>query len=180
MDRRFTGAGLVVLFLITSGCSGGPTRPEAVTAVGGSPGSSLSAAAPIAPRNTGKAQNSEQVVFSGVAGSGSTFPNGSPAGFWIWCEADSRNPYQGECNGSMYFYALGITKHVEGELVETSEGVYQMTVSSTLDTSIVGCVLTNDVPVVNGPHNTVHVSCATPSGSASTSGAVVNVTGPPE
>ena len=45
--------------------------------------------------------SSEQVVFSGIgfAGDGAW---ASPVGFWIWCEADSGNPYQGRCNGAMY------------------------------------------------------------------------------
>jgi hypothetical protein len=73
-------------------------------------------------------RNSEQVVFSGVGGG--SFGGGSPVGFWIWCQADSRNPYVGECSGSMYFYALGITKGVEGEVTELSEGVYVMDVQS--------------------------------------------------
>src|SRR5215470_1469231 len=56
------------------------------------------------------ANNSEQIVFSGTG----SFSTVTPFGFWIWCEGDSGNPYQGECNGAMYFYGLGITKHVAG------------------------------------------------------------------
>jgi hypothetical protein len=125
------------------------------------------------------AKNSEQVVFSGVAAIGSSFPNGSPVGFWIWCEADSTNPYAGECNGAMYFYALGITRHVDdaAEIQELSEGVYKITVASTTDSSI-ACTLQNAQAPSNGPHNTVTVTCTTPSGSATSNTAVVNVTGP--
>src|SRR5215475_10655443 len=95
------------------------------------------------------ANNSEQIVFSGTGG----FPV-TPFGFWIWCEGDSTNPYQGECNGAMYFYALGITKHVAGMVTEIAEGVYRMDVVSTIDDSV-ACKLTNSAPVVQGPHNTV-------------------------
>ena len=118
---------------------------------------------------------SEQVVFSGVANVGSTF--GSPVGFWIWCEAESNNPYDEECNGAMYFYALGITRHVEGEIAELSEGVYEMTVESTLDQTV-SCKLKNPNEAVHGPHNTVEVTCTTPAGTATSLNAVVNVTGP--
>ena len=121
-------------------------------------------------------QNSEQVVFSGVAFAASTFPNNTPAGFWIWCESDSSNPYLGECQGAMYFYALGLTEHVAGEITEVGGGLYSMDVSSR-DGSI-ACTLKNAAPPVRGPRNTVDVSCATPSGSAISPNAVVNVTGP--
>src|SRR5215472_6049523 len=85
------------------------------------------------------ANNSEQIVFSGTG----SFPGITPFGFWIWCESkDSTNPYQGQCNGAMYFYALGITKHVAGMVNEIAEGVYQFSVVSTLDDSV-ACTLTN-------------------------------------
>jgi hypothetical protein len=129
--------------------------------------------------SAGQPHNSEQVVFSGVAAIGSTFSQTSPVGFWIWCEAESDNPYDEECNGSMYFYALGITRHVEGEITEPSDGIYEMTVSSTRDHAILNCVLRNADEAVHGPHNVVDVTCDTPSGHAQSQSAVVNVTGPP-
>jgi hypothetical protein len=57
------------------------------------------------------AASSEQIVFSGIGFSPSA---NAPVGLWIWCEsAESSNPYAGERNGAMYFYSLGITKHVD-------------------------------------------------------------------
>jgi len=160
---------LLVCALAASACGRSPVSPSAMTS-----------AAPSGVSLVQTSQHSsEQVVFSGVATTNSTFPNGSPAGFWIWCEAESENPYDGECNGSMYFYALGITKHVEGEVTEPSEGIYRMDVSSTLDGSV-HCILMNAGEAVHGPNNTVTVTCTTPSGSATATSAVVNVTGPPE
>jgi hypothetical protein len=117
------------------------------------------------------AHNSEQVVFSGT---GNT--DIGPFGNWIWCEADSENPYQGECNGSVYFYAQHLTKHVEGEITEPEEGHYTMSVSSS-DHSIV-CEFSNRDEAVRGPHNTVDVSCSAPAASGSSTREVVNVTGP--
>jgi hypothetical protein len=119
------------------------------------------------------ANNSEQVVFSGTG-----FGSFGPVGFWIWCEADSNNPYQGECNGSMYFYALGLTKHVEDvvPISEPEEHMYVMDVASS-DGSI-ACTLTNEPPIVHGPHNTVDISCTSPSGSGQSTTAVVHATGP--
>jgi hypothetical protein len=122
-------------------------------------------------------QHSEQVVFSGV-GSCTEFGN---VGFWIWCEADSNNPYQGECNGAMYVYSQGITKHVDGDIEEDeSTGAYTMTVQSR-DGSL-SATLTNDPPARKGPRNTVEFMVTVPAGSCSGSStnAVVNVTGPPE
>jgi len=116
-------------------------------------------------------------VFSGTG----SFPAITPFGFWIWCESqDSSNPYHGECNGAMYFYALGITKHVAGMVNETGEGVYQISVVSTVDDSV-ACTLTNS-SLVHGPHNTVTATCTAPSAVGSSTGtsnnAVINVTGP--
>ncbi len=122
-----------------------------------------------------EAHASEQVIFSGVATTNSTF--GSPVGFWIWCEAESDNPYDEECNGAMYFYGLRITRHVEGEVEEPSEGIYEMTVESTRDQTI-SCTLINAAEAVHGPRNTVTVTCTTPAGTATSTNAVVNVTGP--
>ena len=118
------------------------------------------------------ANNSEQLIFSGTAG---------PVGFWIWCEVESGNSYVTECNGAMYFYNLGITKHVidSAPLSEGPEGIYTIHVAST-DGDAVSCTLMNTSEAVHGPHNTVSVSCTNPSVSVSTSSAVVVVTGPPE
>jgi len=128
------------------------------------------------------ANNSEQVVFSTSGGSGTFGGKSTGFGFWIWCESqDSGNPYHGECNGAMYFYALGITKHVAGMVNEIAEGVYQMSVVSTVDDSV-ACTLTNSPPVVHGPHNTVTATCTAPSAVDSITGAstnaVIAVTGP--
>jgi hypothetical protein len=120
--------------------------------------------------------HSEQVVFSG---GGFSEDLGSPYGFWIWCEADSTNPYQGLCNGAMYVYARGLTKHVSGTMTEFPEhsSSYHMAVASQ-DRSIIA-VLTNTPPVKQGPHNTVTVDFSAPSvGSGVSDKNVVNVTGP--
>jgi hypothetical protein len=124
-------------------------------------------------------QNSEQIVFSGAGTF--TYTNASPGtnafGFWIWCEsAEASNPYHGVCNGAMYFYGLGITKHVAGGATEISDGVYQMSVVSTVDDTI-SCTLTNAAPAQKGPKNTIMVACTAPAGSGVSTTAVVNITG---
>lgn len=140
----------------------------------------------ISPRKTALAAASGQVVFSG----GGIFTDDSlaapitPFGFWIWCEGASSNPYQGECNGAMYFYALGITKHVSGTATGTGR-VFTMNVGS--NDGSVNCSLTNSTPVLSGPSNLVTVTCTAPSAlvdsvdhdtqGVSTT-AVVNITGP--
>jgi len=125
------------------------------------------------------AQSSKQIVFSGTGVFAYTTANPPDKhfGFWIWCEGESTNPYQGNCSGAMYFYSLmNPTKHVAGEVTEVSEGVYKMTVVSTVDGSV-SCTLTNTPPVKHGPTNTVTVSCSTPAGGGSSTNAVVVVTG---
>jgi len=125
------------------------------------------------PSASAQPRAAEQIVFSGT-GSGSF----GPVGFWIWCEDDeAQNPYHGECNGSMYFYALRIVKHVTGTVVETAEGRYTMTVSSGSAPADVSCAL-NNTTLVRGPNNTVQVVCSSPSGSGISTNAVVNATGP--
>src|ERR1041384_8795140 len=101
------------------------------------------------------ANNSEQLVFSGTAG---------PVGFWIWCEVESGNSYVTECNGAMYFYNLGITKHVidSAPVSEGPEGIYTLHVAST-GSDAVSCTLMNTSEAVPGPHNSASASCTNPS-----------------
>jgi hypothetical protein len=161
--KHVTVGPLLVCALALAGCGRSPIAPSTLTSAGASGLSAGQTAAKAA----------EQIVFSGT-GTG-TF---GPFGFWIWCEdEEAGNPYAGECNGAMYFYALGITKHVEGEVSEGAEGIYTMDVQSTLDDSV-DCLLTNAGEPVSGPRNTVNVTCSAPSGSGTSTTAVVNVTGP--
>jgi len=123
------------------------------------------------------ARNAEQVVFSGIGG------GSEPFGFWVWCQvepsASSRGQYETDCNGAIYFYDRGIVEHVTGEVTEPSEGIYEMDVESR--DGRVSCTLTNELPTLHGPHNTVGAACEVDgqqvTGLVSTS-AVVNVTGP--
>ena len=136
---------------------------------------------------TARAAASQQVIFSGTG----VFADGAapitPFGFWIWCEGASTNPYKGECNGAMYFYAFGITKGVFGK-VSGSGPQFTMNVQSS--DGVVACSLQNGPTVVSGPGNMVTATCSAPSqvadngdnGNHDTSGlstnAVVNITGP--
>jgi len=114
------------------------------------------------------AQGREQIVFSGEA-EGSL----GEVGFWVWCALDQAGAYD-DCNGAMRFDDIGFTKHVDGEVSEPSEGMYVMDVASR-DGSV-DCTLTNTPPVTHGRTNTVTISCTSPSGTASTDGAVVIAT----
>jgi hypothetical protein len=124
------------------------------------------------------AENSEQVVFSGT-GFGTFNNTSTPFGFWIWCEDESNNKYAGRCHGAMYYYGLGITRSVKGTIDENEADEYILSVFSSKDDSI-DCTLQSSNPVQHGPHNTVTVQCTAPSGSGTSSNAVVNVTGPEE
>jgi hypothetical protein len=123
------------------------------------------------------ANNSEQVIFSGT-GFGTFANQPSPFGFWIWCEADSVNPYQGNCAGSIYIYGLGLVKGVSGDdaITEPSEHMYVITVGSR--DGAIACTLTNTPPITRGPTNTVSVTCTSPSGGGTVTNAVVRATGP--
>ena len=127
-----------------------------------------------------QAASSEQVVFSQTLAFGTFNGVTTPFGFWIWCEADSGNPYAGVCNGSMYFYdpAVGVgiaAVPVSGSISELSEGHYRMSVQSR--NKSVDCDLSNET-LVSGPKNIVDVTCRAPAGSATATAAVVQVTGP--
>ena len=121
---------------------------------------------------TPAANNSEQVVFSGAGSS-----TAGPFGFWIWCEGESSNPYNGVCSGAMYFYALGLTRHVDGSVTEIGSDLYRMIVTSRDGT--ISCTLENTT-LNRGPHNTVNATCtvSTSGVTGSVTNAVVNVTGP--
>jgi hypothetical protein len=127
------------------------------------------------------ANNSEQVVFSKTGAFSSTF---GPLGLWIWCEADSGNPYQGECAGNVYFYAVTSRAFgVTGTISEGASGLYTMTVSSA-NGFISNCQFSNPNQAVHGPNNTLELDACTVNGTSFTGAQVitttanVNVTGP--
>ena len=116
------------------------------------------------------AQGHEQVIFSGEA-EGSV----GEVGFWIWCAVDQSGNYD-DCNGAMAFDDLHLVRHVEGEVEELGDDVYQMDVASTRDGSV-ACTLTNVPPITHGHTNTVDISCTAPSATATSTDAVVVSTG---
>jgi hypothetical protein len=115
------------------------------------------------------AQGHEQVIFSGEA-EGSV----GEVGFWIWCAVDESGNYD-DCSGAIAFDDLHLTKHVEGEVEELGDDVYQMDVASTGGS--VACTLTNVPPITHGHTNTVDISCTSPSATATSTDAVVVSTG---
>jgi hypothetical protein len=147
------------------------------------------------------ANNSEQVVFSKTGGLMNLVGNSkatlTPFGFWVWCAAQaapgSSGGYQNAnaCQGSMYFYALDSSATaVIGQASEGSPGIYTMhvvqgTFAQLMSNSLhpaYTCSLTNITP---DGGNSVQVNCIflDPAlgggmGSATVTGAIVNVTGP--
>jgi hypothetical protein len=121
---------------------------------------------------------SEQVIFSGVASTDSTFAGGASVAFSIHCEAESGNRNAGRCNGGVLrFPALGITRHVTGTNTEEDDSdLYTITVSSA-DGSV-SCQLNNPALPVAGANNVVQVTCKAPAGAAQSNNAIVHVTGP--
>lgn len=147
------------------------------------------------------ANNSEQVVFSKTGGVmnlvGNSKAAATPFGFWVWCAGQaapgSSGGYQNAnaCQGSMYFYALTQpSQAVIGQASEGAPGIYTMHVvqgtfaelmSGTLHPQF-SCSLTNTTP---GGGSSVQVSCifldtalGGGMGSATVTGAIVNITGP--
>ncbi len=147
------------------------------------------------PTLAGPSGGSEQVVFATANGptdfnyktTPPKHPDDHHFGFWIWCEGPaSLNGYAGACNGSMYFYALGITRPVKGT-VSGSGGVFTMTVWSTDSPQTIACSLTNGTAFTgNGSERqTISVTCPpaesglspTVQGSGTADEALVNITG---
>jgi hypothetical protein len=132
----------------------------------------LAVSVPIALMLTGpvaQAERSEQVVFSGE-GEGSL----GEIEFWIWCQVESENPYEEDCNGAVRINdSMGI--HVTGDSSEGAEDQYIMDVASS-DGSV-ACTLTNEPPIVHGPHNSIDIDCSSPSGTATSTDAVVTNNG---
>ena len=151
------------------------------------------------------ADNAEQLVFSETGGfmplSGNSSDlhgtGGTPFGFWIWCAfhaSPSSTPitYQGAqvCQGTMYFYFLGVPEHVVSAFltVEGPEGTYTLTVfgfkSPQQSAPDFVCTLKNAGPPTQGPTNSVTVHCIFTSslgggtGTATVQDAVVHATGP--
>lgn len=98
-------------------------------------------------------------------------------GFWLWCEdPEANNPYAGECHGSVYFYGIGLTKGVSGNVTETN-GIYTMHISSR-DQKVI-CSLWNASPTITrGLTNLVNAACSAPAGYGASPNTVVRVTGP--
>lgn len=137
-------------------------------------GASIPLALALAAGPAGAA-GSEQVVFSiapqAVQGVG-------PMGFWIWCEAESSNPYVGACNGSIYLYESTPVEHVApgiGTIAETppDSGIYTITVT----TNDIACTLTNETADAHGSHQKIDVTCTSPTSGSGTAVGTVNVTG---
>ena len=132
-------------------------------------------------RTASASEPSEQVIFSGTGTLDGGELAGTPFGFWVWCEAESDNPYEGECKGAVYIYALHLTKHVEDAeepgITEPEEGIYVMNLASGDGTLAV--TLQNTEEAVRGPRNTVTAVFTMPDvGTGTSTSAVVNVTGP--
>jgi hypothetical protein len=131
------------------------------------------------------ANNAEQVVFSipfsqiDMALTGNNRANSTPFGFWIWCAAEAAEKSRGEyqlanaCQGNMYFYSLDHNaKPIVGFVLENPDESYTMHVfegtfaelkanNFTLPHPDFSCTLTNLLPKLKGPYNTVHVECGT-------------------
>jgi hypothetical protein len=78
----------------------------------------------------------------------------------------------------MHFDALMPSKHVDGDVTELATGEsqrHEMDVTS--DDSTIGCTLANQPPSAHGPTNPVTISWASPSGTATTSTAVISSNG---
>ncbi len=141
----------------------------------------------------GNPNQNEQVIFS-VGKVSPTFdytaptppPSDTHFGFWIWCEGpQNNNAYKGQCQGSMYFYGLGVTRPVDGLVTETSSGIFTMRVKS--PDNEIACGLQNETPQsgAGAELNTIDVTCplspqapGTIQGSGTAVDVIVNVINP--
>lgn len=131
-------------------------------------------AAPVAGSQAGGAT---QLVISGQTPPGTTTGNLDGFGIWVWCEdPDAGNPYAGACSGSIYFYNIGLTRHVFGGVLALNESTnFSVHLTSSRDESV-DCIVSGSLPATKGPSNTISVSCSSPSRSGTLSNVVVRVT----
>jgi hypothetical protein len=133
---------------------------------------------------------SEQIIFAntdnpngGKSATGVfTYANVNPEdkffGFWIWCQDPEANtPYAGECHGAVYFYGIGLTKGVSGEVTEGPDGIYTMTVNSR-DNKVSCSFYNTSTTPTKGLTNDVKAICSAPAGTGDSPNSIVNVTGP--
>jgi hypothetical protein len=112
----------------------------------------------------------QQLIFQDRAGTGSGSFNGqtTPFGFWIWCQPVSSNAYGTECVGSLYFYHLGITTGVDGQVNYFSQSgnnlAFTVTVSAVHNTAVSSCVFSFSGTVGEGASNRVSLICTKPAG----------------
>ncbi len=120
----------------------------------------------------GSARSSEQVVFSIAPAFSESL---GPFGFWIWCEAESTNPYVGECAGTIYFYGTTAVEQVadHASITEGPTGIYTISIN----TSDISCTLKNETSSPHGSGQKIDVSCTSPFNGSATVTGVVNVTG---
>jgi hypothetical protein len=122
-----------------------------------------------------------QIVFSKTGAFSSSW---GPYGFWIWCTppGSTYGGSAGDCDGSMYFYAVPAlpsggspTEKVEGTVAEVA-GAYTMTVWNTTGPFSIACTLTGPAVPTHGPTNNIVVSCTAPgTGTDTATGSVVVV-----
>jgi hypothetical protein len=128
---------------------------------------------------TAGSQGVTQLVISGQTPPGVTTGNLDGFGIWVWCQDPAAgNPYAGECAGSIYFYNLGLVRHVDDEedtlvLTSTSFSVELVSEDGSVD-----CTVSGSLPSAKGPSagNTISVSCSSPDRSGTLSNLVLNVT----
>jgi hypothetical protein len=116
--------------------------------------------------SVGRAAAKEQIVFSGEADG-----SAGEIGFWVWCAVDEAGAYD-DCSGAIQFDDLHLTKHVEGEVAETGDDVYEMDVASA--DGAIACTLTNTPPITHGQSNRIDLDCSSPDATATSWDAVVS------
>lgn len=138
----------------------------------------------LARNGRAQSSNSTQIIFSATGG---TFNYDTPPasgddafGFWIWCSGPSSStPYNGECQGSMYFYGISHTLPVDGTATQVSAGQEQFKITVWTPSSAKeqwACTLTNETqPPQQGPNSTIDVTCSSPGGTATVTGAIVTI-----
>lgn len=110
---------------------------------------------------TGSVQFTPRVKAGTMATpSPSCMPKSTQVGFKVECLSNSTVKMTNSCRGTMTFYALNLTRTVNGSISGTAETAFMLSLSSP-DGAIEGCTLGNSPPVAMGTSNTVTMpSCA--------------------
>jgi hypothetical protein len=118
--------------------------------------------------------DADVVVFTG-AGTGTFGGHATDFRFSLSCKEASDKPNQTLCRGgSMSFDRGKLVRQMTGTLAEDAPHTDTYTATVASADGAIACTVHNTAHPVNGPHNTIVISCSKPSGTATITDGIVS------